>query len=70
VIDFVTDAPTAGSMDVVWQHRRTGDVAIQVHYCDPHAVILRQSKAFTFEARAPDRAGGADEHGRRIRLTA
>jgi glyoxylase-like metal-dependent hydrolase (beta-lactamase superfamily II) len=50
VIDFVTAAPTAGSMDVVWQHGRTGDVPIQVHYYDPHTVILRQSKALSFEA--------------------
>jgi hydroxyacylglutathione hydrolase len=54
-IDFVTGAPTAGSMDVRWIHgaparRRCGDPPIQVHHYDQHTIILRQSKSVSYEA--------------------
>jgi hydroxyacylglutathione hydrolase len=54
-IDFVTGAPTAGSLDVTCIHgapsRRTaGDPPIQVHRYDEHTVILRQSKSVHYEA--------------------
>jgi hydroxyacylglutathione hydrolase len=54
-IDFVTDAPAAGSLDVTWSHgarskRAAADPQIQVHRYDEHTVILRQSKSVHFEA--------------------
>jgi hydroxyacylglutathione hydrolase len=54
-VDFVTGAPTAGSMDVKWIHgapagRRNSDPPIQVHHYDQHTVILRQSKSVNYEA--------------------
>ncbi len=54
-IDFVTGAPTAGSMDVRWIHgapvrRRSSDPPIQVHYYDQHTIILRESKSVSYEA--------------------
>jgi hydroxyacylglutathione hydrolase len=54
-IDFVTGAPTAGSMDVRWIHgaparRRSSDPPIQVHHYDPHTVIIRESKSVNYEA--------------------
>ena len=54
-IDFVTGAPTTASLDVRWIHgtpagRRPSDPKIQVHHCDPHTVILRQSKSVSYEA--------------------
>jgi len=54
-IDFVTGAPTTGSMEVRWIHgtpswRRSSDPPIQVHHYDPHTVILRQSKSVNYEA--------------------
>ena len=54
-IDFVSTAPTAGSLDVRWIHgaparRPAGDPPIQVHTYDPHTVILRQSKSVNYEA--------------------
>lgn len=53
-IDFVTQAPTAGSLDVRWIHgspgRRRRDPRIQAHRYDEHTVILRQSKSVSFEA--------------------
>jgi glyoxylase-like metal-dependent hydrolase (beta-lactamase superfamily II) len=54
-IDFVTGAPTAGSMDVRWIHgararQRSTDPPIQVHYYDQHTIILRESKSVSFEA--------------------
>ncbi|HKD87139.1 MAG TPA: MBL fold metallo-hydrolase [Streptosporangiaceae bacterium] len=54
LIDFVTGAPTAGSMDVRWIHgaqatRRCSDPPIQVHHYDPHTVIMRQSKSVNYE---------------------
>jgi hydroxyacylglutathione hydrolase len=55
VIDFVTAAPAAGSLDVAWIHgarprRRCEDPPIQVHHFDEHTVIMRQSKAVHVEA--------------------
>jgi hydroxyacylglutathione hydrolase len=54
-IDFVTGAPTAGSLDVAWIHgarsaKRSSDPKIQVHRYDEHTVILRQSKSVHYEA--------------------
>lgn len=54
-IDFVTGAPVAGSMDVRWIHgarakRRNSDPPIQVHSCDQHTIILRESKSVSPEA--------------------
>ena len=53
-IDFVTAAPTAGSLDVTWIHgapsrRRARDPKIQVHFYEEHTVILRQSKSVHYE---------------------
>lgn len=55
LIDFVTAAPAAGSLDVTWIHgapsrRRAHDPKIQVHCYDEHTVILRQSKSVSYEA--------------------
>jgi glyoxylase-like metal-dependent hydrolase (beta-lactamase superfamily II) len=54
-VDFITSAPTAGSLDVRWIHgaparRRPTDPPIQVHQHDPHTVIMRQSKSVNYEA--------------------
>ncbi|WP_063774693.1 MBL fold metallo-hydrolase [Kitasatospora azatica] len=54
-LDFVSAAPTAGSLDVSWIHgapskRHAPDPAIQVHHYDEHTVILRQSKTVNYEA--------------------
>ncbi|HET7015220.1 MAG TPA: MBL fold metallo-hydrolase [Streptosporangiaceae bacterium] len=54
-IDFVTEAPTTGSLDVRWIHgtpawRRSSDPPIQVHHYDQHTVIMRESKSVSFEA--------------------
>jgi hydroxyacylglutathione hydrolase len=54
-VDFVTGAPITASLDVRWIHgvpagRQPSDPKIQVHYCDPHTVILRQSKSVNYEA--------------------
>ncbi len=54
-IDFVSTAPTRGSLDVEWIHgarskRRARDPRIQVHHYDEHTVILRQSKSVHYEA--------------------
>jgi hydroxyacylglutathione hydrolase len=54
-IDFATDAPVDGDLDVRWIHgapplRRNDDPAIQVHAYDRHTVVLRQSKSVHFEA--------------------
>jgi hydroxyacylglutathione hydrolase len=54
-IDFATPAPAQGSLDVRWIHgaparRPAGDPPIQIHWYDPHTVIMRQSKSVTFEA--------------------
>jgi hydroxyacylglutathione hydrolase len=54
-IDFVTRAPTTGSLDVRWIHgaparRASAGPPIQVHQYDPHTVIMRQSKSVNYEA--------------------
>jgi glyoxylase-like metal-dependent hydrolase (beta-lactamase superfamily II) len=55
MIDFVTGAPTTGSLDVRWIHgaaspRTAGDPPIQVHHYEAHTVVLRQSKSVHYEA--------------------
>ncbi|HEY1914560.1 MAG TPA: MBL fold metallo-hydrolase [Streptosporangiaceae bacterium] len=55
LIDFVTEAPAQGDLDVAWfhgvpGHRRAADPLIQVHHYDEHTVILRQSKSVSYEA--------------------
>jgi hydroxyacylglutathione hydrolase len=55
LIDYVSQAPTTGSLDVRWIHgspsrRAAADPAIQVHSYDEHTIILRQSKAVNYEA--------------------
>ena len=54
-IDFAAQAPAHGSLDVRWIHgaparRRASDPPIQVHWYDPHTVIMRQSKSVHYEA--------------------
>lgn len=54
-LDFTTDAPVDGDLDVRWIHgspRGTPDAdpPFQVHRYDPHTYVLRQSKALTAEA--------------------
>ena len=56
-VDFVTGAPTSGSLEVVWAHgarrRRqepARDPGFQVHHYDEHTVILRQSMSVSHEA--------------------
>lgn len=54
-IDFMTGAPTTGSLDVRWIHgvrKGSGDTEppIQVHRYDDHTYIVRQSKVTSFEA--------------------
>jgi hydroxyacylglutathione hydrolase len=48
-VDFTAGAPTAGSLDVRWIHGAPAsgpadDPPIQVHWYDPHTVILRQTR--------------------------
>ena len=55
MIDFAAGAPIAADLDVRWIHgspsaRRNTDPKIQVHACDPHSFVLRQSKATSYEA--------------------
>jgi hydroxyacylglutathione hydrolase len=55
LIDFASAAPVAGSLDVAWNHGTHGkgaapEPAIQIHHYDEHTVILRQSKAVSYEA--------------------
>jgi hydroxyacylglutathione hydrolase len=57
LIDFTGAAPVAGSLDVVWNHGTRGkdgngapEPTIQVHQYDEHTIILRQSKAVSYEA--------------------
>jgi hydroxyacylglutathione hydrolase len=53
-IDFLSDAPVEGSLDVMWIHgspsKGQPDPPIQVHRYDEHTLILRQSKDVSFEA--------------------
>ncbi len=50
VIDFGSEAPVTGSLDVRWIHGARGEPAIQVHRYDEHTVILRQGKSLSYEA--------------------
>lgn len=55
LIDFVSAAPAAGSLDVTWIHgtpsrRGAREPRIQVHHYDEHTAILRQSKSVSYEA--------------------
>jgi glyoxylase-like metal-dependent hydrolase (beta-lactamase superfamily II) len=57
LIDFLTGAPVAGSLDVRWNHgapparrRAQQEPRIQIHRYDEHTVILRQSKSVHYEA--------------------
>ena len=50
-MDFTTDAPVRGDLDVRWIHGgNRSDPVFQVHPYDPHTYILRQSKAVSAEA--------------------
>lgn len=54
-VDFTTDAPTRGDLDVRWTHgsprgKRDSDPPFQVHRYDPHTYVLRQSKGLSAEA--------------------
>jgi hydroxyacylglutathione hydrolase len=54
-VDFVSAAPTPVTFPVRWNYgsrsrARTNDPKIQVHACDEHTYILRQSKAVHYEA--------------------
>jgi glyoxylase-like metal-dependent hydrolase (beta-lactamase superfamily II) len=53
LIDFVTGAPVAGSLDVAWNHGAkpaSAEPPIQVHAFDEHTFILRQGKWVSREA--------------------
>jgi glyoxylase-like metal-dependent hydrolase (beta-lactamase superfamily II) len=55
VVDFATDAPVPGNLDVRWIHglrsRKDGsEPDFQVHAYDAHTYILRQSKTVSAEA--------------------
>jgi hydroxyacylglutathione hydrolase len=55
MIDFEAGAPVAGDWDVAWIHgsrsrKHDPNGPIQVHFYDPHTVILRQNKAVHAEA--------------------
>ncbi|WP_435177727.1 MBL fold metallo-hydrolase [Actinacidiphila sp. bgisy145] len=53
-VDFETEAPVDGSLDVVWRHgvraRWQQEPPVQTHWYDPHTVLLRQSKTVNYEA--------------------
>lgn len=55
MIDFSGAAPTTSDLDVPWIHgtapgAANADPAVQVHACDAHTYVLRQSKAVSYEA--------------------
>jgi hydroxyacylglutathione hydrolase len=50
MIDFASEAPVTGSLEVSWIHGAPGEPAVQVHRYDEHTVILRQSKSTSYEA--------------------
>ena len=55
MIDFTAGTPVPVNLDVRWIHgsrsaRGSADPKIQVHACDPHTFVLRQSKAVHYEA--------------------
>jgi glyoxylase-like metal-dependent hydrolase (beta-lactamase superfamily II) len=54
-VDFRRTAPVAGSLPVQWRHgagsrRSDPEPPIQVHWSDPHTVVLRQSIRTDYEA--------------------
>lgn len=54
-VDFVTGAPTPGSLEVTWRHgirpwSRQREPPLQVHRYDEHTFVLRQSKTVSYEA--------------------
>ena len=54
MIDF-SGGPVPGDLDVAWNHGarpgvRCVDPPVQVHRFDEHTLVLRQSKAVTYEA--------------------
>jgi hydroxyacylglutathione hydrolase len=54
-VDFASAAPASVSLNVRWNYgsrsrSRSTDPKIQVHACDEHTFILRQSKAVNYEA--------------------
>jgi hydroxyacylglutathione hydrolase len=54
-INFANRPSVTVPLDVPWIHgvaagRRPADPPIQVHQCDPHTVIMRQSKSVNYEA--------------------
>lgn len=54
-VDFDKGAPHRGNFDAVWFHgcrpgRPDTDPPLQVHFVDPHTVVLRQSKGVSAEA--------------------
>jgi hydroxyacylglutathione hydrolase len=54
-VDFASGAPAQLNLQVRWiygsrSRSRNTDPKIQVHACDPHTFILRQSKAVNYEA--------------------
>ena len=55
VVDFTAGVPVRGDLNVRWIHgsppgRRVSEPKFQVHACDPHTYLLRQSKTVSFEA--------------------
>ena len=55
VVDFTAGVPVRGDLNVRWIHgsppgRRVSEPMFQVHACDPHTYLLRQSKTVSFEA--------------------
>ncbi len=55
MVDFTRDAPAPVDLDVDWIHGAppswgATDPPIQVHACDPHTYVLRQSKHVSYEA--------------------
>ena len=53
--DFNQEVPVDVDLDVHWIHgsrkrSHSADPLVQVHACDPHTFLLRQSKSVTFEA--------------------
>ena len=55
VVDFTAGVPVRGDLNVRWIHgsppgRRVSEPKFQVHACDAHTYLLRQSKTVSFEA--------------------
>jgi glyoxylase-like metal-dependent hydrolase (beta-lactamase superfamily II) len=54
-VDFVSDAPVTGNLEVQWNHgvrskKSATEPKIQIHAYDEHTYIMRQSKTTSFEA--------------------